>query len=89
MKQHAASLHGKALTRGDPLAPRCAACHGTHDIRAVKDPDSPVSPLQIPFPCGKCHQEGTPVQRQRDIHQDHILENYSRASTARGCSRRA
>ena len=33
-KQHSESLHGKAVARGDPLAPRCADCHGAHDILA-------------------------------------------------------
>ena len=75
-KQHAASLHGKAMKRGDSLAPTCSSCHGMHDIRAAKDPLSPVSPLQVPFTCGKCHQEGSVVMRQRKIHQDDILENY-------------
>ena len=65
-KQHAASLHGQAMRRGDALAPTCSACHGMHDIRAVKDPLSPVSPLKVPFTCGKCHQEGTTVMRQRE-----------------------
>jgi hypothetical protein len=36
-----------------------------------------VSPLKVPFTCGKCHQEGGRVSQQRTIHQDHILENYS------------
>ena len=83
-KQHAASLHGKAIKRGDALAPSCASCHGTHDIRAVKDPVSPVSPLKVPFTCGKCHQEGSTVQRERQIHQDHILENYSESIHGEG-----
>ncbi len=76
-KQHAASLHGRAVKRGDLLAPSCVSCHGMHDIKSAKDPASPVSPLKVPFTCGKCHQEGAPVQRERTIHQDHILENYS------------
>ncbi|HVO09544.1 MAG TPA: cytochrome c3 family protein [Vicinamibacteria bacterium] len=83
-KQHAASLHGKALQRGDPLAPSCASCHGAHDIRSARDPASPVSPLRVPFTCGKCHQEGSPVQRERAIHQDHILENYSESIHGEG-----
>jgi hypothetical protein len=87
-KQHAASLHGKAMGRGDSLAPTCAACHGIHDIRAVKDPASPVSPLKVPFTCGKCHQEGTVVMRQRNIHQDHILENYSESIHGEGLLRK-
>jgi len=83
-KQHAASLHGRAVKRGDPLAPTCASCHGTHDIRPVKDLASPVSPLKVPFTCGKCHQEGTAVMRERTIHEDHILENYSESIHGEG-----
>jgi uncharacterized protein with PIN domain len=83
-KQHAASLHGQALRRGDRLAPSCTSCHGVHDIKGTKDPSSPVSPLKVPFTCGKCHQEGAPVQRERAIHQDHILENYSESIHGEG-----
>lgn len=75
-KQHSQSLHGKAISRGDPLAPRCKDCHGNHEIVPVKDPRSPVLPSRIPFLCGKCHSEGAPVQKQREIHQSNILTNY-------------
>ncbi|MFZ0796632.1 MAG: cytochrome c3 family protein, partial [Terriglobales bacterium] len=74
---YAKSLHGKAIARGDPLAPRCVNCHGNHDIYPVKDSRSAVAPLKVPFVCGKCHREGTPVQLNRSIPQDNILENYS------------
>jgi uncharacterized protein with PIN domain len=76
-KQHAKSLHGRAVAHGDPLAPRCASCHGNHDILPAKDPRSPVAPLNVPFTCGKCHREGTPVQTQRKIEQHNIIENYA------------
>ena len=76
-KQHSHSLHGKAIARGDPLAPHCADCHGNHDILPVKDLRSPVAPLQVPFVCGRCHREGTPVQTNRRIDQHKILENFS------------
>ena len=74
---YARSLHGKAITRGDPLAPRCVTCHGNHDIYSVKDARSAVAPLKVPFVCGQCHQEGTPVSRNRQIAQDNSLGNYS------------
>jgi uncharacterized protein with PIN domain len=74
---HAKSLHGKAIAKGDPLAPHCKDCHGNHEILPTKDPRSPVSALKTPFLCGKCHQEGAPVARRGVIHQDHILENFS------------
>ncbi|MFA6234703.1 MAG: hypothetical protein WC824_11035 [Bacteroidota bacterium] len=71
------SLHGKAAKRGDPLAPTCVSCHGNHNILKKTDPKSPVRAFNIPFLCGTCHREGSPVSRQRTIHQDNILENYS------------
>ncbi len=81
---HAKSLHGKAAARGDALAPRCVNCHGNHDIVPVKDRRSPVAPLNVPFLCGKCHREGTPVQTQRPIEQHNILENYSESIHGEG-----
>jgi len=76
-KQHSNSLHGKAIARGDALAPHCVDCHGNHDILPVKDKNSAVAPLKVPFVCGRCHREGTPVQMNRNIDQHNILENYS------------
>jgi hypothetical protein len=81
---HAKSLHGQAIARGDQLAPHCSDCHGKHDIVGVKSKDSPVAPLKVPFLCGKCHQEGGPVQKARVIHQDHILENFSESIHGQG-----
>jgi hypothetical protein len=75
--QYEQCQHGKAAARNDPLAPHCQDCHGSHEIVRVKDRQSAVASIRIPFVCGKCHQEGAPVQTQRAIHQDHILENYS------------
>lgn len=76
-KQHANSLHGRAVARGDALAPHCVDCHGNHDILPVKDKRSAVAPLNVPFICARCHREGTPVQSNRKIDQHNILENYS------------
>ena len=81
---HSKSLHGKAIARGDNLAPTCKTCHGSHEILPVKDPKSSVYPMKIPFLCGRCHQEGTKVQTQRTIHQDHILENFSESIHGEG-----
>ena len=77
-------FHGKAKEKGDPLAPLCQDCHGNHDIIPVKDHYSAVAPLKIPSLCGRCHREGTPVQLQRNIPQDRILENYSQSIHGEG-----
>ncbi|MBI4535376.1 MAG: hypothetical protein HY708_03795 [Ignavibacteriae bacterium] len=87
-EQHAASLHGKAISRGDALAPHCSDCHGTHDIVSVSSSESAVAPLKIPFVCGRCHQEGSVVQKQRVIHQDHIIDNYSESIHGEGLLRK-
>ncbi len=75
--QHHESLHGRAAERGDPLAPSCVDCHGTHNVKSHTDPTSPTRVVNIPFLCGECHHEGTRVSRTRNIPQDRILENYS------------
>jgi len=87
-EQHAKSLHGKAVARGDVLAPRCVNCHGNHDILPAKDRRSPVYPLNVPITCGKCHREGTPVQTQRPIEEHNILENYSESIHGEGLLRK-
>lgn len=83
-EQFSDSLHGQALKRADPLAPRCQSCHGGHDIVSVKDAKSKVFVSRIPFVCGSCHSEGKPVQTQREIHQDHIIENYAESIHGEG-----
>jgi hypothetical protein len=83
-KLYVECLHGKAKASGDPLAPLCQDCHGNHNILPVKDHNSAVAPMKIPFLCGKCHREGSPVQLQRDIPQDRILENYSESIHGEG-----
>lgn len=75
--QYSASLHGKAQAKGDRLAPKCQTCHGSHEILPAKDRNSPVYPVNVPRLCGGCHREGTPVQLQRNIPENHILENYT------------
>lgn len=82
--QHSRSLHGRAISRGDPLAPRCVDCHGSHDILKVKDTNSAVAPLRVPYVCGRCHREGTAVQLNRNIHQDNILTNYTESIHGEG-----
>jgi cytochrome b subunit of formate dehydrogenase len=86
-EQHAQSLHGQAAARGDPLAPTCEDCHGVHEVRSRRDPAARTAVMNIPFLCGQCHQEGTPVSRRRTIPQDSILENYSESIHGAGLFR--
>jgi len=71
------SMHGKVAGQGASLAPRCWDCHGAHDITGPESPSSRVTKFNIPFMCGRCHKEGTPVSQTYDIPQDSILTHYS------------
>ncbi|MCL5746336.1 MAG: cytochrome c3 family protein, partial [Acidobacteria bacterium] len=86
--QHDESLHGKAVKRKDPMAPGCATCHGTHDIKRANAPQSRTSTMEIPKLCGNCHREGSPVSRTHNIPQDNILGNYLDSIHGEGLFRR-
>jgi len=49
------SIHGVRQLEGDRDAPRCATCHGKHDILAVQDPRSRVSRINLVRVCINCH----------------------------------
>ncbi len=84
LEQHNASLHGQAELRGEKLAPTCKFCHGTHGVMRPKDTNAPTNTVNIPFLCGRCHREGSPVQMQFHIPQDSILTNYSESIHGEG-----
>jgi predicted CXXCH cytochrome family protein len=52
---YARGVHGMALAKGNKKSAQCVDCHSVHDIQAVADPDSPVSPKNIGDTCAKCH----------------------------------
>jgi len=51
------SVHGVELAKGNQRAANCIDCHSVHNIRAVDDPQSPVSPARLAAQCGGCHGE--------------------------------
>ena len=55
--QYAESVHGKAIQRGNWLAPVCTDCHGIHTIQAPGNPSSSVSAQALAqITCARCHQ---------------------------------
>jgi predicted CXXCH cytochrome family protein len=84
LQQHLASLHGQAESRGEKLAPTCKGCHGTHGVLHPRDLKARTNTVNIPFLCGGCHREGSPVQVQFHIPQDSILTNYSESIHGEG-----
>jgi predicted CXXCH cytochrome family protein len=57
------SVHGKRIAAGDENAATCIDCHSVHDIRAVKDPLSPVYPPRLPDTCGRCHADAAKMAK--------------------------
>ncbi len=76
-RKHAASLHGRAIARGDKDAPGCIDCHGKHTILGRKNPKSPTYVMNIPATCGQCHREDSPVAKRHKLPQQDVIKNYS------------
>jgi len=55
LEKYKTSVHGHKIFKGDNKAATCASCHGSHDIKKVKDINSKVYPTNIPATCNKCH----------------------------------
>ena len=54
---YSGSLHGKALTAGNPRAPTCDDCHTAHYMLTERDPNSTTHPLNLPNTCAACHSQ--------------------------------
>ncbi|MCA9727156.1 MAG: cytochrome c3 family protein [Candidatus Eisenbacteria bacterium] len=78
------SIHGQASKRGERYAPHCWDCHGNHDILSPDDPASKTFKMNVPYLCGECHREGSPVSRTYDIGQHNIVDNYSQSIHGEG-----
>ena len=50
------SVHGRKLALGEQGVPVCTSCHGLHDVKSPKDPDSPLYAAHRPDACRKCHE---------------------------------
>ncbi|HET7853106.1 MAG TPA: hypothetical protein VFM04_01435, partial [Candidatus Methylomirabilis sp.] len=74
------SVHGRALARGEREVAQCHTCHGSaHELKKVRDPGSPVYPLNLPRTCGTCHgdpelakRHGIPVANAYQLYMDSI-----------------
>ena len=56
-QEYKESVHGRAVAEGDPKAPACQSCHGSHRILGHLDPAAQVSRQSISRVCARCHLE--------------------------------
>jgi predicted CXXCH cytochrome family protein len=84
--EYRTSIHSKRVSEGDPKPATCISCHGTHDVRAVKDTSSPVHPARVAETCGHCHANADymkpyniptdQLQKYKtSVHADALLKN--------------
>ncbi len=73
------SLHAYALAKGSARAPRCESCHGSHDIRRVKDPLSPISRQRQVDTCAQCHSK-IGLSLDPDIRMPRSFESYQEST---------
>jgi predicted CXXCH cytochrome family protein len=53
------SVHAKLSVTGKEHIAQCITCHSVHGIVPVKDPRSPVHPLNVVKTCASCHSNAT------------------------------
>ncbi len=55
VKEYATTVHGVSRKGGNDAAASCTDCHGTHDIRPSKDPESRTNHANLQATCLRCH----------------------------------
>jgi predicted CXXCH cytochrome family protein len=78
------SQHGKYHAEGNPIAPYCTDCHGTHATQAKTDIDSPIFARNIPDLCGRCHREGQSAAVTYTGDEHEIIERYKMSIHGKG-----
>lgn len=68
-------VHGRLTVGESPDVPRCASCHGTHDIRSPEDRRSRVHRFNVADTCCACHTDPELVKRHRGL-RDAPLKMY-------------
>ncbi len=77
-------IHGKLFAEGDPDAPDCSFCHGTHGILTQENQTSPTFPRNVPGLCSQCHADNQPAALAGHANQEHIIANYTMSIHGKG-----
>ena len=73
---YASSIHGRLKDQGDPDAPDCKTCHGTHGVLPHEDPLSRTHVRAVPDLCGTCHDEGGVAAKRYEGTVGNMVANY-------------
>ena len=81
LKIFSTSVHGKAASAGNPVAPVCVDCHTSHEIRRV---EMEAWQLEIVRECGTCHAES--LRTYRDTFHGQVMAlGFTRVARCSDC----
>jgi cytochrome b subunit of formate dehydrogenase/uncharacterized protein with PIN domain len=78
------STHGQMAAKGNPDAPGCSDCHGSHGIQGKTEVSSPTFSRNVPNLCAKCHRTGEKAALDYTGKQDFIVERYEESIHGKG-----
>ncbi|MBI1388137.1 MAG: hypothetical protein GC154_06785 [bacterium] len=78
------SVHAKELAAGNEKAPSCIQCHGAHDIKPLRDPESRTNFMNVPKTCGQCHKVES-EQYLQSIHGESAMYGHKDAPICTDC----
>jgi predicted CXXCH cytochrome family protein len=70
------SVHAKLSLKGKEHIAQCVTCHNSHGIVSVKNPSSPVYPLNVVKTCTQCHANITLIKSYNPSLPVDQLEKY-------------
>ncbi len=70
------SIHGRERAKGEELVATCRDCHGKHNIRSSKDPQSLTYPVNLPRTCSRCHEDEK-ITKEKHIPVGKPYKSYS------------
>jgi len=70
------SVHGILSTTGRERVAQCTTCHNAHGIVAVRNPASPVYPLNVVKTCTRCHNDAAYIRTYNPSLPVDQLEKY-------------
>jgi len=78
------SVHGRAVAKGNTMAPSCSDCHGSHDILASRDEKAKVNRANVADTCGVCHNDVQTVYAD-SVHGLAVKRGSKDSPTCTGC----
>jgi cytochrome b subunit of formate dehydrogenase len=80
--EHARSIHGEEIRKGNAAAPECSTCHGAaHEVQGTK---SATFRATVPGTCGMCHSD-IAGEYQSSVHGKAVARGVMQAPVCTDC----